>query len=115
MSQVSPALLAQFVRDLALLALPAADQTAALKTFGTWPSLDELALSFGDGVLLLPQFVEQCWVSEGFASAVKEIDVIFDELSGEKSSWFWEAEALENSVEWRGIRSYALRALLSLE
>ena len=101
-----------FVRSVAVLALDADAQAAWLRTLGTFPAADELALEFDDGFPLVPAFIERGWLSETALPALVPLDEQLTAMSG--GDRLWHAEALAVQPEWDRVRALAGAALLRL-
>ncbi len=114
MAEVHPASLAYFVRSIAVLALSANEQLAFLAITGTPDVLDELALEFDAGRLLVTQFEELGWVTAAFRTQVQSLDALLDSMSGEDRADLWIPPALENAPEWAGVRLLARDLLFSI-
>jgi hypothetical protein len=88
----SPRLLANFVRSLGVLALPAADQVAWLGSLGVLddpPSTDELALELDDGFRLAPQFVAAGWLPPSVLDPLRQLDDVLAAMSGQDNAELW--------------------------
>lgn len=116
MTAPSPALLAKFVRSVAVLALPFDNQVAWLSSLGLGDPefVDELALELEDAARLSRQFEEAGWVPSEVRRAVIELDALLRERSGEAHADFWRLTALRDSSDWEQVRELALKALLAL-
>jgi hypothetical protein len=109
--------LARFVRSVALLALPAEEQTRWLNSFGLPGEAalaDELALEFDDGFLLLPQFVEQGWLPDRLAEHLCELDKLLAAMSEPEKAEIWDISALATAEEWTEVRRHAASVLFGL-
>ncbi|GAA4529340.1 hypothetical protein [Amycolatopsis samaneae] len=106
-----------FVRSIAVLALPADGQIRWLNSLGLPGGAaiaDELAQEFGDGCLLLAQFVEHGWISERLAKKLRGLDTLLGVMSGPEKAEIWEVSALESAAEWIEVRKRALEILVDL-
>lgn len=111
----SPRSLANLVRAIAVLALPAADQVAWLDSLGIGGgNADELALELGDGFLLAPQFVENSWLPSEAAEPLRVLDALLASMSGPSNSELWDTAALETAPAWSEARRLARAALLTI-
>ena len=112
--ELSPVFLADFVRALAILALPADDQISWIHTLGVEVgNVDELALAFDDGYQLLPQFIDRRWLPEGIQTAADEIDRLFARMSGSEGPWSF--DELRGDSRWIEVRSLAIHALSEID
>lgn len=101
-----------FVDGVLLLGLDVEQQLASLPDFV--PLADELALTFDDGYILLPQLVEAGLVSAEAAALADELSETFDAMGGEENyEAYWTEQKVADSPEWAAIRSKA-RALLEM-
>lgn len=111
----SPRSLANLMRAVAVLALPAADQIAWLDSLGIgWTNVDELALELGEGFLLLPQIVERSWLPIEVVEPLRALDSLLASISGPANSDLWETTALETAPAWAEARELAKAALLTV-
>lgn len=109
----SPAHLARFIRAVAVLALPAADQGIWLGSSDLDKSLvDEIALEFDDGYRLVPQFIARAWLPETATEPLEKLDRLLVELSGPSGPW--RLEDLHGDRRWQQVRVAALQALVSI-
>jgi hypothetical protein len=107
---LSPAFLGEFVRAIAILALPAESQIAWIDGLGVEVAgVDELALEFDDGFRLLPQFLERHWLSDGLRVHADEIDRLLTQMSGPQGPW--SVDELRSDPRWADVRSRAAQAL----
>lgn len=90
-----------------LLAEDPGEQLRYLPALGTLPLTDELAIQFGDAVLLLNQVLDAGLVSEETAAELRTIDEKLKAISGPSNSRYRTPEALGESVEWREFRQLA--------
>ncbi len=87
-----------------LLAEEPEEQIRYLSALGTLPLTDELAIQFGESVLLLDQLVAARLVSEETAAELRQIDRRLAAISGPSNARYWTPEALQESEEWQEIR-----------
>lgn len=113
MSAPGVGLLVELLKAVSRLALPANDQIAYLRASGVAPNADELALELHDGIVLVPQFVSQGWLTSRNADLILEIDSILKEISGEDRPELWAEEALREAEVWEAVRAKARTFLLS--
>lgn len=109
--------LVQFIRSIAVLALPAEDQVQWLNSLGLPGKaaiVDEMAQEFGNGFLLLPQFVEQGWIPNATVKMLNELDSLLADMSGPEHENLWDISALEHAEEWAKVRRQATRILFAL-
>ncbi|WP_377325655.1 hypothetical protein ACFJIY_11220 [Pimelobacter simplex] len=108
-----PALLAKFVRSVALLALPYDSQVAWLASLGMGEPefADELSLELEDGVRLSRQFEEAGWISSEARQAAVALDALLGEFSGPAHGDFWRLDSLGDSADWARVRELALKVL----
>jgi hypothetical protein len=92
------------------LAAPADEQTAYLKQFGSFPSLDELALEFGD--MFGPPGTPPPTGPEGWTEGLRRLDAMLSQMSGRDNAHLWSADALDGP-EWAAVREVARAALAS--
>ena len=115
MEGLSPRSLANLMRAVAILALPASDQVAWVDSLGIGGSnVDELALELGDGFLLVPQFVERSWLPAEAVEPLRALDSHLASFSGAANSELWEASALETAPAWSEARRLAKAALITV-
>lgn len=110
MSALGGGALAELIKAVARLALPADSQLQYLQELEVLPGIDELALELHDRVVLLPQFVENGWLSPGEADAIQDLDEALARLS-KRGPGLWSETALKESSEWEEVRSHARTAL----
>jgi hypothetical protein len=91
------------------LAAEPVEQVGYLREFGTWPSLDELALGLDDVAE-----ASESWASPGVCDRVRVLSTRLGEMSGETNSRLWDPEALWSS-EWAAVRALAVEALAALD
>lgn len=106
-----PKLLATFVRATAVLALTAEQQEAWLASLDIQVPVDELALEFDNGHVLLPQWMEARWLPREAAPAFSAVDAALTAMSGAERSELWTVEALYEAPEWARIRELAAAIL----
>jgi len=106
-----PKQLASFIRATALLALPAAEQAAWLESLAIDVPVDELALEFEDGYLLLSQWVEAGWLPAESVAAFTAVNACLSCMSGQAHAQLWTTEALSRAPEWARVRDLASAAL----
>ena len=73
--------------------------------------VDELALSFEDGHLLLPQWVSAGWLPVEATPHFAAVDAALSDMSGAEHAHLWTVEALRDTPEWARVRELAARAL----
>jgi hypothetical protein len=110
----SPRFLANLVRSIAILALPAGDQAAWVESLGVGPVVDELALELGDGALLAEQFVEAGWLSACALSPLRALDALLADMSGPRNSALWDVSSLDSSPRWAEVRERANEVLRAI-
>lgn len=110
----SPRSLANLVRSVAILALPAGDQTAWVDSLGVGPVVDELALELGDGALLAKQFVEAGWLGAEVLQPLRVLDALLDDMSGPENASLWDVSSLESSPRWAEARERAKEVLRAI-
>ena len=101
------------VETLSRLAAPCRRQEAYLREFGTWPSLDELALEFDDAYrpLVTPT------PDPGLPSlAVARLGMLDRKLAemGKGGPALWSDSALASDPAWAEVRAFAAAALEAL-
>lgn len=106
-----PKQLATFVRATAVLALTATQQEAWLASLDIQVPVDELALEFEDGHLLLPQWVEAGWLPSQAVPAFAAVDTALTGMSGKGHSELWSIAALHEASEWGHVRELAAEVL----
>ena len=109
-----PKQLATFVRATAVLALAAAQQETWLASLDIQVPVDELALEFEDGHLLLPQWVDVGWLPADAVPAWNALDAALTAMSGAANGELWTLTALHQAPEWARIRELAVAVLLAL-
>jgi hypothetical protein len=107
----SPRSLANLVRSVAILALPAADQAAWVETLGVGPVVDELALELGDGALLARQFVDAGWLGGEVLLPLEALDALLEDMSGADNAPLWDVSSLGSSPRWAAAREQAKQVL----
>ena len=111
----SPRSLANLVRSVAILALPAGDQTAWVEALGVGPVVDELALELGDGALLAePSFVEAGWLGSDVLPPLRALDALLGDISGPDNAGLWDVSSLESSQRWAEARERAKEVLQAI-
>jgi len=115
-AEIHPRSLGQFVRAVAVLALPYEQQFAWLHSLGLGiPGLaDELFEELRDGRLLASQFREMNWIS---AEAEKQTVFLYDFLAERDMSefeGFWDMQGLRTSPAWDEVRKLAFKLLLEI-
>ena len=106
-----PRSLANLVRAVAVLALPAEDQAAWVDSLGVGPVVDELALELGDGALLAQQFVDAGWLGADVLSPLRALDALLKDMSGPDNASLWETSALDSLPQWAEVRERAKEVL----
>ena len=115
MSQPSVRTLVGFLRALAVLALPAPDQLAWLRSLGLpgEPAvLDELAMEFDDGYRLVPSFIKNGWLPESILDPLSELDRLLSGMSGTGNERVWLVDSLDSTQEWEEVRFGARKVLM---
>lgn len=110
----TPRSLANLVRAVAVLALPAADQVTWVESLGVGPVVDELALELGDGALLAPQFVEAGWLGTDVLEPLRALDALLADMSGPANAPLWDVSALGSSPRWAEVREQAKQVLRAI-
>lgn len=108
--------LARLVRSVAILALPADDQVAWLRSLGLGePGLaDEVALEFGDAHLLTDRLLLEGHITAAAANALNDLDRQLTLMSGPERARFWSIDALRSLEEWHQVRGLARAALFEM-
>lgn len=114
MDRPSPRSLANLVRSVALLALPAPDQAAWVESLGVGPVVDELALELGDGALLARRFVDAGWLGEEVLGPLLALDAHLQEMSGPENAPEWAVASLASSPRWAVAREQAKQVLIAI-
>lgn len=96
----------EFVRSIALLALPPSTQEDFLNAQGVAPLLDELALQFSDELPLVPAFAESGWMTQRQTAIVASLDDQIGAASAKDDPNVWLLPALESQT-WSDIRNQA--------
>lgn len=73
--------LVELIKAVARLGFPADIQQWYLKELKVLPSIDELALELHDRAVLLPQFVENGWLTSREAEAIADLDASLVDLT----------------------------------
>lgn len=110
----TPRSLANLVRSIAVLALPADDQAEWIDSLGVGPVVDELALELGDGALLTHQFVEAGWLGAEVQPPLQALDALLTDMSGPSNAALWDVAALRTSPRWAELRAQAKILLLAI-
>jgi hypothetical protein len=99
-----------------LLALPAEQQIEWVHFFVPVPTdeVDELALEFDAGRLLVDQFVERGWLGKEARDLIVELDAFLDQKSGNVDVGFWTFDGLREHPDWKKIRSMAFDVLCQI-
>jgi len=97
-------------RVLHNLSSPYDVQVNYLKTLGTYPEMDELALEFDDVFCLLQLEANPYSLSFELIDILKKLDAILDENSGDANRDFWDIEVSGQS-EWEIVRRISKEAL----
>ena len=101
-----------FVRSIAVLALPAAAQLRWLRAQAEFElPIDELALEFDDGWVLLNNFLEGELIPRAAVPGLTRLDGLLSKMSGTDNANLWTAEALASRPEWDSVRDLALSVL----
>jgi hypothetical protein len=111
MSAPNPSFIACLIRAVAVLALPAANQTDYLRSIGLPEGVDELALELHDGALLVPQFLARGWLPPAAAEAIADLDRYLGAMSGSERASEWTASALQDGKQWENVRQLARQVL----
>lgn len=100
------------------LAAPATAQVEYLRSIGTYPSADELALEFSDlvtpGGRLSERLQSELNLSSEVLALIARLDEKLAEFSGQQFASEWRVSALENSRNWADVRAIAGRVLEAL-
>ena len=110
----TPRSLANLVRSVAILALPASDQAAWLESLGVGPVVDELALELGDGALLAPQFVDAGWLGAEVLQPLLALNALLKTMSGPDNAALWDISSLGSSPLWADAREQAKEVLRAI-
>lgn len=110
----TPRMLANLVRAVAILALPAADQAAWVESLGVGPVVDELALELGDGALLAPQFLEAGWLGADVIPPLHALNALLKDMSGPNNASLWDVSSLDSSPRWADAREQAKKVLSAI-
>ena len=103
--------LAQLIQATQLLAVDYNTQRQTLPDFVHLP--DELAIIYGDAILLLDQILQTALITTDQAMLFKEIDSLLYDMEQQKQ--VWTEEALHDQTEWMTIRHKAKKLLHLLE
>jgi hypothetical protein len=76
--------------------------------------VDELALEFDDGRLLIGQFKELRWVPPDLEVVARPLDSLLAEMSGEHNAALWTEDGLRLAPEWAQVRGLARDVLFTL-
>jgi hypothetical protein len=101
--------LVALLRAVGRLALPCEDQVVYLEQLGG--SVDELALEFSDGAVLIDQFVASGWLSADDGGRLREINEALTLMSGPENAALWTGASLCSAEEWRAVRNAARQFL----
>jgi|JI8StandDraft_1071087.scaffolds.fasta_scaffold57863_5 fermentation-respiration switch protein FrsA (DUF1100 family) len=110
----TPRSLANLLRSVAILALPASDQTAWVESLGVGPVVDELALELGDGARLADQFVAKGWLGSEALPPLQALDALLEDMSGPNNAHVWDVSALKSSPRWAEARVKAQEVLFAI-
>ena len=102
--------LAQLLQATQLLAADYSTQRSLLPDFVHLP--DELALIYGDAILLLDQIIQTELITTHQAVLFREIDGLLDSM--EQQKYLWTEDALLSQAEWNTVRHKARNLLDSL-
>ena len=91
------ALYRQLIEAIRLVAVSYDDQVTCLPSFVHMP--DEIALSYNDRYLLVPQFIDQGLLRKEDIGELVEIDALFERLSGSHNASWWTLSAMESDPE----------------
>jgi hypothetical protein len=105
---------AQIESSLEVLSSSAADQLKFLERKGLAPSADELALTLGDFIVMLPAAVRDGVFSEGQAAAIQQVSDFTRSISGQENDALWHVDQLASAWQWNEVRRLARVALQML-
>lgn len=106
-----PRRLAELLRAVAVLALPAEAQRDWLAGRGGPLSGDGLAIDIYESAPQADQFLAAGWISRRASEQVTELDRALNEMSGPDNADLWSAEALDAAPEWERLRRLARSVL----
>ncbi|MEQ4210159.1 hypothetical protein [Actinopolymorpha sp. B9G3] len=110
----TPRSLANLIRAVAVLALPATDQVFWIDSLGVGHAVDELALELGDGALLARQFVDAGWLGAEVLPPLRALDALMEGMSGPENAPLWDISSLNSSPRWAAARREALEVLRAI-
>jgi hypothetical protein len=110
----TPRSLANLVRAVAVLALPASDQVSWIESLGVGLVVDELALELGDGALLARQFVDAGWLSLDVLPPLQALNALLEDMSGPENAPLWNVSSLDFSPRWAEARAQANEVLRAI-
>ncbi|MBI2374518.1 MAG: hypothetical protein HYV07_11035 [Deltaproteobacteria bacterium] len=96
------AMMDQFRETLLHLAATASEQEAYLRTLGTAPSTDELALEFSDAFGVVEEQLD-----ENERRISTRLDRYLEGMSGSDHVQLWTIDALHSAREWACVRKLA--------
>ncbi len=99
----------QFRQTLVRLASSASEQESYLRTLGTAPSADELALEFSDAFAVVKE-----QLGESARAVSSRLDRHLEEMSGRDYGDIWTVDALHAAPVWGQVRRLAREALHTL-
>ncbi len=105
-------LMADLVEAIQRLAQDAAEQERWLREDGTWPSLDELVLTFDDVQGAAAALATEHLMDLDAVAQIDRVAAQVHEMSGDSD--VWEAAALRSDPAWEELRRLATGALESL-
>jgi hypothetical protein len=101
------------VDALRLVAIPPAEQIAALPDFVHVP--DEIVLLYDDAFKLVPQIREAGLIDEDQVEVLAELDRLFNDMSvAADKDHLWTVEAMSADERWETSRQIAANALAAL-
>jgi hypothetical protein len=98
------------VESLTVLAADASVQVAWLERHDV--PTDEIALDFDHAFRMTGRLVEEGQLSRNVLPELRDIDVVFNEMSGEQNAARWTRDALASDAGWIKARQLARRILV---